>query len=498
MFNKKIIGFLSIFIILTLTLGVVSASENATQTSNSTEIVDENPTETIKSFNEIQYAVENAAENDVITIDGYYQSSGSDISIHGDSLTIEGKAGTTLDGNNTSGIFFVEGMKKLDNGTYVEKAVTLTLKNLIIKNGAGVTYGGAIYSYNPESKIVLDNCTFINNKVIGTSTSSSSTIEATGGIVYGANIVATNSNFINTSGISSSIFDPRDSVSCTNCNFVNNTAMYHLIFANLGSKCTFKNCRFENNVAGLALIYCYETKLACENVTFINNKNAAFILDDVTSATINNKKFTGDYVLTDALKTIYYVKATTKAVSTTYNSGATLKITVTDSGNKLVSGYSLKVLVYTGSKYVTHSVETNSKGVATIKVSTLSIGSHKVVIKADNDFNSYAIKQVSTTVKVAKAKTTVKAPKVTNKYKKSKYFTVTIKNKATKKVVKSIKVKVKVYTGKKYKTYTIKTNSKGVAKLNTKKLKVGSHKVVIYSGNAKYTISAKSTIKIKR
>ena len=59
------------------------------------------------------------------------------------------------------------------------------------------------------------------------------------------------------------------------------------------------------------------------------------------------------------------------------------------------------------------------------------------------------------------------------------------------------KLKIKVYTGKKYKIYKLKTNKKGVAKLNTKKLKRGSHKVVITSGNSNYKVSAKSTIKIK-
>ena len=83
------------------------------------------------------------------------------------------------------------------------------------------------------------------------------------------------------------------------------------------------------------------------------------------------------------------------------------------------------------------------------------------------------------TVKIAKAKTTVKAPKVTNKYKKSELFKVTVKNKATKKAVSNVKVNIKVYTGKKYKKYTVKTNSKGICKINTKTLKIGKHKVVI-------------------
>ena len=90
------------------------------------------------------------------------------------------------------------------------------------------------------------------------------------------------------------------------------------------------------------------------------------------------------------------------------------------------------------------------------------------------------------------------AKKLTAKHKKSKYFKVTVKNKATKKAVKKIVLKVKVFTGKKAKTYKIKTNDKGVAKLNTKKLKIGNHKVVISSGNGNYVINKKSTILIKK
>ena len=95
---------------------------------------------------------------------------------------------------------------------------------------------------------------------------------------------------------------------------------------------------------------------------------------------------------------------------------------------------------------------------------------------------------------IKKAPTSVKAPKVTNKFKKSKYFKVTVKNKVTKDPVKKTVIKLKI--GKK--TYNVKTDSKGVAKFNTKKLKVGKYKVVISSGSDNYKISAKSTIKIKK
>jgi hypothetical protein len=74
---------------------------------------------------------------------------------------------------------------------------------------------------------------------------------------------------------------------------------------------------------------------------------------------------------------------------------------------------------------------------------------------------------------------------------------ISIKNQIKKTAISGLKLKVKVYTGKKYKTYNTKTNKNGVAKINTKILKRGTHKVVISSGNSNYKISAKSTIKIK-
>ena len=65
-------------------------------------------------------------------------------------------------------------------------------------------------------------------------------------------------------------------------------------------------------------------------------------------------------------------------------------------------------------------------------------------------------------------------------------------------MLSNVKVKIKVFTGKKFKTYTVKTNKKGIAKINTKNLKTGKHKVVISSGNKNYSISKKSLIKIKK
>ena len=52
----------------------------------------------------------------------------------------------------------------------------------------------------------------------------------------------------------------------------------------------------------------------------------------------------------------------------------------------------------------------------------------------------------------------------------------------------------KVYTGSKYKTYDIKTNSKGVATVSTKALSKGTHKVAISTkATTKYKAAKKSS-----
>lgn len=95
-----------------------------------------------------------------------------------------------------------------------------------------------------------------------------------------------------------------------------------------------------------------------------------------------------------------------------------------------------------------------------------------------------------------KIPTVITAPNVTNPFNKTKYFKVTVKNKNTKKVISNLNIKIKVFTGNKTKVYTVKTDKNGVAKLDTKNLLLGKHKVLLRPANNKYLISAESEIKI--
>lgn len=98
--------------------------------------------------------------------------------------------------------------------------------------------------------------------------------------------------------------------------------------------------------------------------------------------------------------------------------------------------------------------------------------------------------------KFVKIPTVIKAPYVENPFNVTKYFKISVKDKTTNKAVTKLKISVKLTSGGKTKVYTVKTDGKGIAKLNTKSLSVGTHYVVLAPTNSKYMISGKSKITI--
>jgi hypothetical protein len=119
--------------------------------------------------------------------------------------------------------------------------------------------------------------------------------------------------------------------------------------------------------------------------------------------------------------------------------------------------------------------------------------SNNIDVKAiDSSSNVSTTTNVKASVK--KIDTEVDADDVAVIHKKKSYFKVKVKNDDTDKPVKNLKLKLKVFTKKKSKTYTIKTNSKGIAKFNTKVLGTGKHKVVVTSADEQYKVSKKAKI----
>lgn len=121
-----------------------------------------------------------------------------------------------------------------------------------------------------------------------------------------------------------------------------------------------------------------------------------------------------------------------------------------------------------------------------------SIESADSAVKATSD-NANTQTTSNTTTKTVK-KTTVSTPNTKFIFKRNSKLKITIKEKQTNKTVKNVKISFKIKEGKKYKTYTLKTNSKGVATFSTKKLSKGYHKFIITSKNSNYKINKKDSI----
>ena len=180
-------------------------------------------------------------------------------------------------------------------------------------------------------------------------------------------------------------------------------------------------------------------------------------------------------------------------VSTYYKSGRVFKIKLINTKTKkpIHSGKMNIKLYISKNKYYNYTGVTDAKGFVQFKA-TLKPGTYKVVV-SDYD-KGYTAKAVTSQIKVSKSP--IKIAPTALKVKKGKYFKVKVTSTKSKKVLSAVKVKVRVYTGKKYKIYTIKTNKKGIASLKIKQ-KVGKHKVVLTPYQTKYYTAKKVTKTLK-
>ncbi|MCQ2970157.1 hypothetical protein SAMN05216439_0774 [Methanobrevibacter gottschalkii] len=210
------------------------------------------------------------------------------------------------------------------------------------------------------------------------------------------------------------------------------------------------------------------------------------------------------YSSSKVTKYIKVKKATAKIsapkVTAYYKQGKyfTIKLINTKKSNAPIYAAKVDIRVYISNyKYYKFNGKTGVDGKLKLSID-LKPKTYKVEVRGA-DSKNYAASKVVSKIVVVKAPTKLYPAKLTAKKGTNKYFKVTVKNTKTKKVIPGVKVKIKVYTGKKFKTYTVKTNSKGIAQFNVKSLSVGKHKAIVSSAN-KYCIakSAKNYIKITK
>lgn len=180
-------------------------------------------------------------------------------------------------------------------------------------------------------------------------------------------------------------------------------------------------------------------------------------------------------------------------VSTYYKSGKYYKVKLTNTKNKaLMYASKINIKVYISkSRYYNLTGTTDGNGLVQFKI-TFKPGTYKVVVSSAD--KGYSAKAVTSQIKVSKSP--IKIAPTSLKVKRYKYFKVKVTSTKSKKVLSGVKVKVRVYTGRKYKTYTIKTNKKGIASLKIKQ-KVGKHKVILTPAQTKYYSAKKVTKTLK-
>ena len=179
-------------------------------------------------------------------------------------------------------------------------------------------------------------------------------------------------------------------------------------------------------------------------------------------------------------------------IEVVYNSGKYMIANFKDNLNHALTGANIVITLSNGKKY---NRTTDENGQVKFSTNDLAPNTYTATITFAGDIN---YNNSSNTVKIVVKKAT---PKITAKAKtfkksvKTKKYSITLKNNLNK-VMKNTKVTIKVNK----KTYTAKTNSKGVATFKITKLtKKGIFKSIItYTGNKYYNkVTKKVNIKIK-
>ena len=195
----------------------------------------------------------------------------------------------------------------------------------------------------------------------------------------------------------------------------------------------------------------------------------------------NVKNFTVDD--NDIPGEISKTKITLSNLNTNANSNVDYTITLTDSNNNPIVGESVTFNI--NSKNV--KATTNAKGQATIKINQ-NPGNYTVKVSYAGDDMDYAPTSAQAKITVNKLSTKIIASNYAMLVKKTGYYQLTLKD-STGKAISGQKITIKVNK----KTYTKKTNSKGVIKLKLK-LKKGSYKVAMnFKGTSKYKAAKKTT-----
>ena len=395
------------------------------------------------------------------------------------------------------------------------------------KNKASV-YGGAISSKYGLAKIL--NCSFLDNIA-----------ETYGGAIYAklSDLDILDSYFNNNSAqYGGAVFFKNETVSVINSTFVENAASIKggAIFSKI-ENVTSSQCIYQGNVAPVGVdvygvFFTSVVKLVpyyggveltikitspwnmplSQNVKLRLKGSKSFKTDwlktdsnGMLKVNVPSKYGVGPYSLTLYLDSgvcysspiVNVVKAPVvlkfKKIKTTYGSGKKLKIqAINKITKKPVPKAKLTIKVFTGKRYSTYNVVCDENGRAEFDTSKISAGKHDITITSKD--KNIKLSKVKSEIKIKRANAKIISPKSIKRGLKLK---ITVKNKGSGNPIAKTVFKVKIFTGKHFKSVKVKTNSKGILKIKTKKLTKGKHKIAIKLKDDNYSINKKFKIKVK-
>lgn len=401
---------------------------------------------------------------------------------------------------------FTQNKAENGGGIFVINSDSVKAVDCNFNQNTASRYGGAIYI--KDSSLNVINSKFTQNKAVN------------GGGIFVVNSKANIKSSSFTKNIASdnagAIYTLDSTIDISGSDFNRNSAKRGGALILKHAKNTVSSSIFNNNIASEkgGVIYLSEGSLKITNSKFSQNtaQDGGALYADDTSVSVSSASFNKNHAtnkggaIYSKIKDVAASKCTFTGNSAKFGDDvyglfyATVKqYTHTTSSVKLVVKLtspwksSLTQQIYikiTGPKsYTSKWVKTNSKGEASIIVPyNINIAKSKIQISIKNGITS-----VKSWTKI-KDKAIIKSSKTV---KKSSTLKVTVLNKATKKAIKNTKCTVKVYTGKKYTTFKIKSTSKGILNIPTKKISKGKHDIVIILKNNNYDINNKFSIKIK-
>ena len=412
---------------------------------------------------------------------------------------------------------------------YLNNGTEFYIRNSVFENNSAIKHGGAIF-WDSGNEGRLIGCEFKNNTAgelggavcwnntqngyIAHSRFNSNNAHDGGAIYIGeSNMTITYSSFTqNTAACGGAIYN-NGTVNVKGNAFTNNRALDGTNDTAGSGKIRY-NVGFEidctDNVYGKTAKI---TVTLTNDGDVINNGTISFTVNSATyEAEVRNSTAT---VEIPNLNAGSYDINITYAGNSTYNSHTEMYGLIISKKDVEITGKDKSLIINYGGKYsvtvkglsgakvifrlnykVIKSAVTDKNGIASITLTSKMLKAAKAgkrnLVATLDDRNYQATNSFKITINKEKTKITAKA-KSFKKSKKTKKYTITLKN-SKGKAVKKVKVTLKV----KGKTYNAKTNSKGKATFNIKKLtKKGKYTAKIsFKGNACYKSSAKK-VKIR-